>query len=168
MGPFISWLGSWMFNPVMLGLGALAILSPIIIHLLNRRRFKIVDWAAMDFLFDADKKNRRRVKLENFILLLLRCLAMLLLGLLLARPFLPSYLTFGQSQQYQRVILLDDSLSQQVVVGSQSSFELAKDRLKQLLQMLANDSRSDYLTLYLTSHPEKPVVANPATRSWPS
>ena len=81
---------SWLMNPLMLGLGALAVASPIIIHLLNKRRFKIVEWAAMDFLFEAEKKNRRRVQIENFILLFLRCLAMLLIGLLLARPFLPN------------------------------------------------------------------------------
>ena len=61
---------SWFLNPWML-LGAAAIASPILIHLLNKRRFKIVEWAAMDFLFQADKKNRKRVQLENFILLAL-------------------------------------------------------------------------------------------------
>ena len=81
---------SLLMNPWMLGLGGLAVLSPIVIHLLNKRRFKIVNWAAMDFLFEAEKKNRRRVQIENLLLLLLRCLAMLLIGLLLARPFLPS------------------------------------------------------------------------------
>lgn len=152
----MPWLATWLSNPLMLGIGGLAVMSPIIIHLLNKRRFKIVNWAAMDFLFDADKKNRRRVKLENFILLLLRCLAMLLLGLLLARPFLPSG-TFGSSQQFQRIILLDDSLSQRVKVGNQSAFEMSKDRVKQLLQKLATDSGSDFLTLYVTSDAEKPV-----------
>ncbi len=156
----MTWLASWMFNPLMLGLGAAAILSPIIIHLLNKRRFKIVDWAAMDFLFDADKKNRRRVKLENFILLLLRCLAMLLLGFLLARPFLPSEFSLGRTRQFQRVVLLDDSLSQNVVVGNQSAFGMSCERLKQLLQMLATDGGSDFLTLYVTSKPDEPVIAN--------
>ena len=105
----MSWLG-FFANPLMLGLGALAVASPILIHLLNKRRFKIVDWAAMDFLFEADKKNRRRVQLENFILLMLRCLAMLLIGLLLARPFLPSSVAgiIQQKQEYERVVLLDD------------------------------------------------------------
>ncbi len=116
----------------------------------------------MDFLFDADKKNRRRVRLENFILLLLRCLAMLLLGIMLARPFLPSQLAglLGQSQEFQRVVLLDDSLSQQVMVGNQSAFDLARDHLKQLLQELSADGGRDWLTLYLTSQPENPVLAN--------
>jgi hypothetical protein len=162
----MPWFASWLSNPLMLGVGALAVLSPIIIHLLNKRRFKVVSWAAMDFLFDADKKNRRRVKLENFLLLLLRCVAMLLLGLLLARPFLPTG-AFGDSRQFQRIILLDDSLSQRVKVGNQTAFGRSQDVVKQLLQKLAGDSASDLLTLYVTSDPEKPVggLANePVTR----
>ena len=153
----MAWLATWLSNPLMLGVGALAVLSPIIIHLLNKRRFKIVNWAAMDFLFDADKKNRRRVKLENFLLLLLRCLAMFLLGLLLAKPFLPAGSFGGESQQFQRIILLDDSLSQRIKVGNQTAYEVAKDRLKQLLKKLAVDGGNDFLTLYITSSPDEPV-----------
>ena len=58
-------------HPAILGGFALASL-PIIIHLLNRRRFKTLDWAAMDFLLKAAVRNRRRVRLENLLLLLLR------------------------------------------------------------------------------------------------
>jgi len=60
---------------------------PILIHLLARRRFRRIRWAAMDFLLDAERRNRRRMRLEEWILLLLRCLAVLLLALLVARPF---------------------------------------------------------------------------------
>lgn len=153
---------SWMLNPWMLGLGGLAVAVPIIIHLLNKRRFKIVDWAAMDFLLDADKKNRRRVKLENFILLLLRCLAMLLIGLMLARPFLPSDLAkiFSRTQQYEWVVLLDDSLSQQVQVDQSSLFDEAKTSLKSLLERAAQSESDETLTLFLTSQPDKPVMSN--------
>ncbi len=160
----MSWLLTWMFNPAMLVAGAAAISVPIVIHLLNKRRFRIVDWAAMDFLFDADKKNRRRIRLENLILLALRCLAMLLLGLLLARPFLPSELAgrLGQAQEFQRVMVVDDSLSPRVLMGSRPAFDEAKDRIKQLIQMLARDQNADYLTLFLTSQPDKPVMVNEA------
>jgi len=109
---------TWFLNPWML-LGGLAIASPILIHLLNKRRFKIVEWAAMDFLFEADKVNRRRVQIENFLLLMLRCLAMLLLALMLARPFLPSSVTavLQQSQKVERVIMIDDSLVRGTTAG---------------------------------------------------
>ena len=59
---------------------------PIAIHLLNRRRYKVVDWAAMDFLLRAMRKNRRRVRFEQWLLLACRCLVLALLGLALSRP----------------------------------------------------------------------------------
>jgi hypothetical protein len=68
-------------------IAGLAVASiPIVIHLLNRRRFKTVQWAAMDFLLRAMKKNRRRLKFEQWTLLATRCLMLALLGLALARP----------------------------------------------------------------------------------
>lgn len=159
---------SWFMNPWML-LGGLAVASPILIHLLNKRRFKIVDWAAMDFLFEADKKNRRRVQIENFILLLLRCLAMLLIALMLARPFLPSSITnvLAQSQKLERVILIDDSLSQKVLNGSLPAFEKVKESTKELIAQFADsDKTEDWLTVMLTSDPEQPLLANePLTRN---
>ena len=163
----MSFLTSWLLNPWMLGLGALAVAVPIIIHLLNKRRFKIVDWAAMDFLFDADKKNRRRVRLENLILLLLRCLAMLLIGLLLARPFIPSSLSkvFAKSQQFEYIVLLDDSFSQQVQVGTESLFDQCKTAIKGLLNRAADSEADETLTLYLTSQPDRPVFSNKPVES---
>ena len=41
--------------------GALLAALPIIIHILNRRRYKIMPWAAMEYLLAAMKKNRRRL-----------------------------------------------------------------------------------------------------------
>ena len=139
---------SWFLNPWML-LGAAAIASPILIHLLNKRRFKIVEWAAMDFLFQADKKNRKRVQLENFILLALRCLAMLLVALMLARPFLPSSLTsfVQKSQKIERVLLVDDSLSQSVPRGNSTAFDDAKVTIKKMLSGFANSSDTEDLSL---------------------
>lgn len=153
---------TWFLNPWML-LGGLAVASPIMIHLLNKRRFQIVDWAAMDFLFEADKKNRRRVQLENFVLLLLRCLAMLLIALMLSRPFLPSRLTsvLSQSQKLERVILIDDSLSQKVLNGSLPAFDNVKSSTKELMARFAESTKTDdWLTVVLTSDPGQPLLAN--------
>jgi len=88
-------MSSQLYNPVLAamfvspaffftGLGLVAV--PIIIHILNRRRYKIVPWAAMEFLLRAMKKNRRRLRFEQLLLLATRCLIMLLAGLALARP----------------------------------------------------------------------------------
>ena len=51
-----------MFQLVAIGFaiaGAIAALGPIIVHLLNRRRYRVVDWAAMDFLREALQRSRR-------------------------------------------------------------------------------------------------------------
>ncbi|QOV89943.1 BatA domain-containing protein [Humisphaera borealis] len=74
-----------LLNPLFLG--GLALISiPIIIHILNRQRFKIVDWAAMEFLLRAMRKNRKRLKLEQLILLLTRCAVVGLIAFALVRP----------------------------------------------------------------------------------
>src|SRR5918998_1918815 len=73
---------TWGF--VAAGVAAMAI--PIIIHILNRRRFKTVTWAAMEFLLRAMRKNRRRLRFEQWVLLATRCLLLVLLGMALARP----------------------------------------------------------------------------------
>ncbi|MCH7839985.1 MAG: BatA domain-containing protein, partial [Planctomycetes bacterium] len=76
-----------LLTPALFVGGAAAMAAPILIHLLSRRRFKRIRWAAMDFLIDAERRNRRRIRMEDWILLALRCLAVFLLGLMLARPF---------------------------------------------------------------------------------
>lgn len=67
--------------------GLIAAAGPIIIHLLNRRRFRVVEWGAMDFLRRAMQRSRRVVQLRDLILLVLRCLAVAVFGAALARPF---------------------------------------------------------------------------------
>jgi len=69
--------------------GGLCALGPIIIHLLNRRRFKVVQWAAMDFLREAMQRNRRIMQIRDIILLVLRTAAVFFFGLALAQPFSP-------------------------------------------------------------------------------
>ncbi len=72
-------------NPIMLA-GIAAVAVPIIIHLLNRRKFQKVIWAAMRFIQTSVEQNQRRLRLEDMILLALRCLLLALLALALARP----------------------------------------------------------------------------------
>lgn len=156
----MSFFVSWLTSPWMLGAGALAVASPVIIHLLNKRQFKIVNWAAMEFLLDANKKNRRRVQLENLIVLLLRCLAMLLLGLLLARPFLPSNLAewLQNTKQFERIVVLDDSPSMLGAEQGGNAWEAAVEGLRQLTREMASSATDDRLTVLLTSRPNDPLL----------
>ncbi|GIW80360.1 MAG: hypothetical protein KatS3mg105_2167 [Gemmatales bacterium] len=98
-------------NPANMVLGGLLISSPIIIHLINRMRFKRIRWAAMEFLLKSQKRNRRRLIIEQLLLLLLRILLVLLAGLLLAR-FIGYALGEGFTpHQSVHLIILDDRLS---------------------------------------------------------
>src|ERR671932_714208 len=65
--------------------GLALVSATIIIHLINRMRFRRVRWAAMEFLLKSQKRNRRRLIIEQLILLALRCLLVALAGFLVAR-----------------------------------------------------------------------------------
>src|SRR5438270_1304922 len=98
-------------NPwFMVAAGAL-VLAPIIIHLINRMRFRRIRWAAMEFLLKSQKRNRRRLIIEQLILLALRILLVLLAGLLLARFLGFSFAGMFTPQNTLHVVLLDDRLS---------------------------------------------------------
>src|SRR6266404_7900838 len=62
-----------------LATAAAAASIPIIIHLLNRKRFRVVPWAAMRFLLAAQKRTVRKLRVEQWLLLAVRTLLILLL-----------------------------------------------------------------------------------------
>jgi len=99
-------------NPFSMMLGALLVASPIIIHLINRMRFKRIRWAAMEFLLKAQQKSQKKLVIQQLLLLLLRILMVLLLGLLLAR-FLGFDAFSGDDarQATQHIIVIDDTPS---------------------------------------------------------
>src|SRR5258706_11343291 len=72
---------------MLIGLAGVAI--PIIIHLLNRRRFDVVDWGAMQFL-KISETTRRRILIEEVLLMALRMGVIALMVLALAAPYLIS------------------------------------------------------------------------------
>jgi hypothetical protein len=159
------WQGSILAAFVYPGLfaaGAGAVALPILIHILARRRFKRIRWAAMDFLIDAEKRNRRRVRLEQWILLALRCLAILLISLVVSRPFLRpagwSALLGGPGRN-ERVFVLDDSFSMGYTAGPQSNFDSARKNLMALLTWVRNHSAEDAVTVVRASSPDVPLVS---------
>ena len=71
--------------------GLLAASVPILIHLLNRRKFREIHWAAMRFLLAAIRKNQRRIRIEQWLLLAIRTLIILLVVSAMAKPFLEAF-----------------------------------------------------------------------------
>src|SRR5215212_10524237 len=93
--------------------GAAAMAIPIVIHILNRRRFKTVSWAAMEFLLRAMRKNRRRLKFEQWLLLATRCLVLFLVAMALARPLVHNTraAALGAQRTGLHVFVIDNSYS---------------------------------------------------------
>jgi hypothetical protein len=145
-------------SPILLS-GLLLASVPVIIHLLNRRRFRIVDWAPMKYLKLTIKTNRRRMRIEQLILLAVRTLVVIVLILAVARPVLAatgmgSWL--GARGRTARLIVIDDSLSMGYQAGDRKpAFELAKDAARELVNGI---KAQDSLTLIATSAPDDPLV----------
>src|SRR5437762_1004078 len=99
-------------HPWYMAAGGAAASLPILIHLINRMRFKRIRWAAMEFLLKAQKRNRRRLIIEQLILLALRCFLVALVGLLVLRFVGFSFADIG-SKPALHIVLLDDTLSMQ-------------------------------------------------------
>ena len=73
-------------NLAMLGWLAAAA-APLLIHLWSRHRFREVPWAAMSFLLAAMRKNARRMQLQQWLLLAVRTLLIVLVVLAVAEPY---------------------------------------------------------------------------------
>ncbi len=97
-------------NIVLLG-GIAAASIPIIIHFLNRNRFRVVKWGAMHLLDFALREKKRRLQLEQLILLLIRCAIPTVLAICLARPVLRGVEALVGSAKSSLVVLLDNSYS---------------------------------------------------------
>jgi len=131
---------------------------PIIIHLLNRRRFRRVEWAPMRYLKLTIQRNRRRIQLEQLLLLLLRIALIVLLFLYLARPVVnPTGLEqwLGTGGRTSQVVLVDDSLSMGYAAGGAPSFQRARETAAALL---AAARPLDRCTLVTSSTPRAPVL----------
>ncbi len=152
-------------------LAGAAVSIPVIIHLLNRRRFKIVEWAAMRFLLTAQKKNARRMRIEQLLLLLVRCLVVLglVLAMLSVTPWAESIwrwlnpsggkgVLIGGARTH-RIVVVDGSLSMSVRVGEQTCFERARELAEKIVEEGAG---GDGFSVVLMASPPRRIVPEPS------
>ena len=116
-------------------LGGVLALGPIILHLLFRRRYLELEWAAMRFLLESLRRNRQRLRMEELIVIALRVLAILLCGLMLANPRGASFVPGGRAPT-AHVFILDDSYSMGQQFGSETLFRRALASLSEQLRAL--------------------------------
>ncbi|MFP6739450.1 MAG: BatA domain-containing protein, partial [Planctomycetota bacterium] len=138
-------------NPLLL-FGLALVSAPVIIHILNKRRYRVHDWAAMDVLLAAQVSNRRRVKFEDLILLLLRMAIIGFLVMAVARPVLKG---MAGSKEDTRVVVLDDSFSMAADFGTGKVFKVAQDSVVNQVQDALGGSIP--VSVWLGSRPGKTV-----------
>ncbi len=81
---------------------------PVVIHLLNRMRFRTVHWAATSFLFSANRASTRYARLRQILLLACRVLALLAMLLAVARPLAGGWAGWMLSTSPDVVLILMD------------------------------------------------------------
>jgi hypothetical protein len=141
------------------GLAAIAI--PIIIHLLSRRRRRPVEWAAMRFLLEAFQKHKRRLQLEQLILLALRCLALALLGLALARPLLERTGIIPSGGSRAVYLVIDNGMASGLVVEpGRTALQAQIDHARGIVQSLRP---GDVVGVVTAARPARAAVIPPST-----
>ena len=89
--------------------GLAGVLLPVLAHLLSRKKYDIVEWGAMQFL-QLDPSARRKLRLEELLLLLVRMALIALLAIALARPwFSGNWLGRWASTQSRDVVIVIDA-----------------------------------------------------------
>ena len=163
MGWLSTFLQSLPFANAAMLLWGLAASVPIIIHLLSRRKYRETAWAAMEFLLAAVRKNARRIRIEQLLLLLVRVAILVLLAVALADPIFSLFASLnaalGTGGRTHYLLALDVSYSMDYRTGDKSRL----DRAKELAAQVIRDSRQgDGFTLVLMGDPPQVAISDPA------
>jgi len=148
-------------HPTIAGIALLTGLIPVLIHLINRRRFRRMPWAAMSFLLAASRRSAQRVRLEQLLLMLTRMGVVVLLGFAVARPYVPaSAILPGSSSRVHRIVILDNSLSMNARrTDGRTRFAAAQGCATRLVDSFPP---ADAVSLVTLAAPAEAVVAHAA------
>src|SRR5690606_29207983 len=115
-------------------------------------------WAAIEFLREAIKRHARRLQLQQWILLALRILVIVLIVLAAAKPYLSGWSPPGTGPTVHRLLVFDASMSMQYLAEGESRFE----RAKQLAVEMIDDAPTGVVhSVALMAAPPRSVVALP-------
>src|ERR1041385_3924140 len=153
-------------------LGVAALAAPILVHLVRRTRARRVQFPALVFVRQVPQRTIRRRTLQNVLLLLLRCLAILLIVIAFTRPFFNSgSAARDNSAAGATVILLDDSLSMrrgQLFAEAQGRAEGALDEARndEQLALLSFDKRYTVVNRFTTDKNRVRVNVRSLSAGW--
>ncbi len=150
-------------NAILLA-GAAAFLIPLMIHLLNKRRVVTVRWGAMHLLQQVIRQRKRKMKIEQLLLLITRIAIPIILALCLARPVLTALRSLGLGSS-SLVVMLDDSFSMRAPAEKTSTpgasvADQARHDLQQISQALPGGSAEQVI---LTGGTPRKLLDQPTT-----
>ena len=139
--------------------------APWLIHLLSRRKYRETAWAAMDFLLAAVKRRTRRIRIEQWLLLLVRTLVIAVLVTAVAEPYLEHAVpVFSPNGNTHRVLVIDSSYSMAYKATDRTRFEQAKQWAARVVEQSAE---GDGFTLVQMASPPRVIVATPSLEKEP-
>ena len=121
---------------------------PILIHLINLMRHRRVKWAAMEFLLASQKRHQRSVLFKQWLLLMLRMLAIAAVVFMVAQPLLRNRwgALLGDNKTHH-IVLVDDSFSMSDHWADTSGFDEAKQVVARLAAQAAHQDTPQIVTL---------------------
>ncbi|MBN1383996.1 MAG: BatA and WFA domain-containing protein [Elusimicrobia bacterium] len=143
-------------NPLFLA-GLLAVSIPVIIHLLSRKKPRKINFSDLRFLELASRRAIKKFRIKQYLLLLLRCLSVIALTFLFARPVI-HYV--ASSENSETILLIDNSYSMDYLKDGISRLETAKESAKKILEMLKPFEK---VAVFSFSDNLNPVVKEPTT-----
>ena len=127
-------------TPLLLG-GAALVAVPIVLHLVMRQKPRQMEFPALRFIKKKEETNRRQLRLRHLLLLLLRCAAIALFALALARPSIQSTsLMADQEAPVAAALLFDTSPRMQYRHENQTRLEVAQETGTWLISQLPRES----------------------------
>lgn len=106
--------------------GALAVIGPVIAHLLAKPRFKRLPFTMLRFLRSGQVESHSRRKLRDLLILLLRCAIIVLIAMLFARPLLHARHN-PKATRSVHCLGLDNSMSMTYSAGGRTYFDRMLD-----------------------------------------
>ena len=134
-------MSHYFLNPAILYLAPLVAL-PVLIHLLNRIRYRRVRWAAMAFLLSSERRAVRRARLQQLLLMILRTLLLAAALLALAQPIFRGGLARFLGAEGHVAVLLDASASMAAADASGAAFARAKTIAADAVRSLPGGARA--------------------------
>lgn len=136
--------------------------APILIHLWNRRNRRTITWAAMEYLLAAIKQKSRRIVVQNWLLLAVRTLLVILVALAIAKPYIESMgrVSTGPARAL-RILVLDASYSMGTQAGEAAAatrFQRAKDIAAQIVEQ---SPQGDGFALVVMAEPPRVIIGHP-------